>query len=146
MFWSYTNEFPCNSDPKDFDGSFREEKIMRVGNPSDHRFPQSHVYMAIYAKSSSFSDSLMYSFGDHALKEIDKRFNAKSKAAAPAQTDETAVAAEKEVKILNARAKLSKFKEETRNNIDKMMNDEEMREQFYDRVSKIKNQRSVRYD
>ena len=119
---------------------------MRVGNPSEQRFPHAHVYMAIYAKSSSFSDSLMYSFGDNAVKEIDNRFKMKNRGTAATQSEETAAPGEKEAKILNTREKLTKFKEETRDNIKQLVKDDEMREQFYDKVSKIKNQRSARYE
>ena len=116
VFWSYTNEFPCNGSPKEFDGFFQEERVMRIGNPQEHRFPQAHVYLAIYAKSSSFSDTLMYSCGEGALKELDVRLKQKIKAAnytPQAETIGSSGAFDKDGRIMNARDKLVKFKADT---------------------------------
>lgn len=71
VFWSHTNPFPCCGRAEDNDGGFTQEKVMKIAAQGELRFPQPHVYLAIYARTATFKDQLMYSFGAQAEKTIE---------------------------------------------------------------------------
>lgn len=113
---------------------------MKIGFQGEPRFPQPHVYLAIYAHTSSFKDTLMYSFGDHAEQVIDQRFRLKSEgAAANTQAEEK----RKEAKTFNTKQKLIKFQKDTEKQVGLLMLDKDMMKDFQSKLTNIKDEKQA---
>lgn len=84
VYYSYTNPFPCSGTDEENDGSFTSTKEMTIGVHGDSCFSHSFIYMAIYARTTTFKDRLVYAFGDQASKMIEQRSRSKNESSGQA--------------------------------------------------------------